>query len=176
MPNVIIEAKIDNQAEMRLQVNYMKRIVIECKVDRQRQVLRKVTASYDLSLTLMMMAISISPDKRAVDYDKFMFVQEMKQQTESCQQTPAMINLQPEGFTFSVQCVLAARRELCTGFRLVQDTYRLPDIMGLLYNAGLLHKKKVKPLCLTNYALCREDVWGSGCIDPHILDLETSLR
>jgi hypothetical protein len=25
-----------------------------------------------------------------------------------------------------------------------------------------------KSLCLTNYALHHEDVWGSGCIDPHV--------
>jgi hypothetical protein len=31
-------------------------------------------------------------------------------------------------------------------------------------------------LCLTNYALRHEDVWGSGCMDPHILDLGTSCR
>jgi hypothetical protein len=29
-------------------------------------------------------------------------------------------------------------------------------------------------LFLTNEALCREDVWGSGFINPHILDLDTS--
>jgi hypothetical protein len=31
-------------------------------------------------------------------------------------------------------------------------------------------------LCLTNQALCHEGVWGSGCIDPHFLDLGTSWR
>jgi hypothetical protein len=31
-------------------------------------------------------------------------------------------------------------------------------------------------LCLTNYALRHEDVWGSGCIDPCFLDLGTSWR
>jgi hypothetical protein len=36
---------------------------------------------------------------------------------------------------------------------------------------------KVKlPPCLTNYALRHEGVWGSGCIDPHFLDLGTSWR
>jgi hypothetical protein len=29
-------------------------------------------------------------------------------------------------------------------------------------------------LCLTNKALLHEDVWGSGCIDPRILDFVTS--
>jgi hypothetical protein len=38
-------------------------------------------------------------------------------------------------------------------------------------------KKMVKlSLCLTNYTLRHEDVWGSGCIDPHFLDLGTSCR
>jgi hypothetical protein len=31
-------------------------------------------------------------------------------------------------------------------------------------------------LCSTNYALCHEGVWGSGCIDLHFLDLGTSWR
>jgi hypothetical protein len=31
-------------------------------------------------------------------------------------------------------------------------------------------------LCLTNYALRHEGVWGSGCINPHFLDLGTSWR
>jgi hypothetical protein len=34
------------------------------------------------------------------------------------------------------------------------------------------NKVKVKlSLCLTNYPLRHEGVWGSGCIDPRILDL-----
>jgi hypothetical protein len=32
-------------------------------------------------------------------------------------------------------------------------------------------RRKVKSLCLTNYTLRHENVWGSGCIDPRILDL-----
>jgi hypothetical protein len=37
--------------------------------------------------------------------------------------------------------------------------------------------KKVKlSLFLTNYPLCHEAVWGSGCIDPHFLHLGTSWR
>jgi hypothetical protein len=31
-------------------------------------------------------------------------------------------------------------------------------------------------LCLTDLALCNEDVWGSGCVDPRILDLGTGWR
>jgi hypothetical protein len=40
-----------------------------------------------------------------------------------------------------------------------------------------LKKVKVKlPLWLTNLALRHEGVWGSGCIDPHFIDLGTSWR
>jgi hypothetical protein len=35
---------------------------------------------------------------------------------------------------------------------------------------------KMTPLCLTIEALCYEDVWGSGCIDPRFLDLSTNWR
>jgi hypothetical protein len=36
--------------------------------------------------------------------------------------------------------------------------------------------RKVKlSLCLTNEALRHEGVWGSGCIEPHFLDLGTSF-
>jgi hypothetical protein len=36
-------------------------------------------------------------------------------------------------------------------------------------------KRKIKlSLCLTNSALCHEDVLVNGCIDPRILDLDTS--
>jgi hypothetical protein len=31
-------------------------------------------------------------------------------------------------------------------------------------------------LCLTNYALRHEGVWGRGCIDPRFLDIGTSWR
>jgi hypothetical protein len=38
-------------------------------------------------------------------------------------------------------------------------------------------KVKVKlSLYLTNWALCHEGIWGSGCIYPHFLDLGTSWR
>jgi hypothetical protein len=41
----------------------------------------------------------------------------------------------------------------------------------------IIQKKKVKlSLCLTNYKLRHEDVWGSVCIDPLILNLGTSWR
>jgi hypothetical protein len=33
---------------------------------------------------------------------------------------------------------------------------------------------KLKFLCLTNIAPRYESVWGSGCIDPRFLDLDTS--
>jgi hypothetical protein len=42
---------------------------------------------------------------------------------------------------------------------------------------SLVTVKKVKLLLwLTNYALRHEGVWGSGCIDPHSLDLGTSWK
>jgi hypothetical protein len=31
-------------------------------------------------------------------------------------------------------------------------------------------------VCLINYALCHEGVWGNECIDPYFLDLGTSWR
>jgi hypothetical protein len=31
-------------------------------------------------------------------------------------------------------------------------------------------------LCLTNFALRHEDVWGSGFVVPRFLDLDTSWR
>jgi hypothetical protein len=38
-------------------------------------------------------------------------------------------------------------------------------------------KVNVKPsLCLTNLALRHESLWGSGCIDPHFLNIGTSWR
>jgi hypothetical protein len=37
-------------------------------------------------------------------------------------------------------------------------------------------KKGELSLCLTNYALCHEDVWGSRYINSRFLDLGTSLR
>jgi hypothetical protein len=43
----------------------------------------------------------------------------------------------------------------------------------------LLYKTKIKvklSLCLTNFALRHEGVWGSGCGDPYFLDLGTSWR
>jgi hypothetical protein len=39
-----------------------------------------------------------------------------------------------------------------------------------------LLKVKVKSLCLINWALGHEGVWGSGCIDSYFLDLGTSWR
>jgi hypothetical protein len=47
----------------------------------------------------------------------------------------------------------------------------------LIQNVRITILVKVKlSLCLTNLALRHEDVWGSGCIDPHFLDLGTSWR
>jgi hypothetical protein len=45
-----------------------------------------------------------------------------------------------------------------------------------LHSSGLNRiKVKLCPL-LTYWALCHGDIWGSGCVDPHILDLGTSGR
>jgi hypothetical protein len=38
----------------------------------------------------------------------------------------------------------------------------------------ILHYCELKRGKSTNYILGHEDVWGSGCIDPHFLDLGTS--
>jgi hypothetical protein len=38
------------------------------------------------------------------------------------------------------------------------------------------HAKVKLSLCLTNQTIRHEGVWGSGCIEPHILDLCTSWR
>jgi hypothetical protein len=41
----------------------------------------------------------------------------------------------------------------------------------------VIGKVKVKlSLCLTKQALCYEGICGSGCIDPHFLDLGSSWR
>jgi hypothetical protein len=39
-----------------------------------------------------------------------------------------------------------------------------------------IHKKVNLSLCLHNHAALNEDVWGSGCIDPYFLDLDSSWR
>jgi hypothetical protein len=54
-----------------------------------------------------------------------------------------------------------------TGFLRRQDNARIAQLR--------LVKVKLS-LSLTNYALCHEGVWGSGCIDQHFLDLGTSWR
>jgi hypothetical protein len=44
-------------------------------------------------------------------------------------------------------------------------------------SSGLNIKVKANlSLCLTNYAVCHEGAWGSGCIDPCFLDLSISWR
>jgi hypothetical protein len=45
-----------------------------------------------------------------------------------------------------------------------------------LLNSGMVKGKKMTSLWLPNWALLHEGVWGSGCIDPHFLDLGTSWR
>jgi hypothetical protein len=46
---------------------------------------------------------------------------------------------------------------------------------GPVSETGKIKKVKLS-LCLTNYPLRREGVWGSVCIDTHFLDLDTSCR
>jgi hypothetical protein len=41
---------------------------------------------------------------------------------------------------------------------------------------GAWYKKINFSLCLANLVLRHEGAWGSGCIDPHFLDLSTSWR
>jgi hypothetical protein len=46
-------------------------------------------------------------------------------------------------------------------------------------SSGILQDIELKvklSLCLTTKALRHEGIWGSGCIDPHFLDLGTSWR
>jgi hypothetical protein len=43
----------------------------------------------------------------------------------------------------------------------------------LLKHGNEIGKVKLS-LCLTDYALRHEGVWGCGCIDSHFLDLVTS--
>jgi hypothetical protein len=41
----------------------------------------------------------------------------------------------------------------------------------------VISESKLKsPLCLANYTLHHQGVWGSGCIDPYTLDLGTNWR
>jgi hypothetical protein len=47
---------------------------------------------------------------------------------------------------------------------------------GRSHGYSLDKVEKAKSLCLTNQALRHEDVWGSECIDPRILNLGTSWR
>jgi hypothetical protein len=49
-------------------------------------------------------------------------------------------------------------------------------VCSFLTSENQLQEKAKLSLCLTNYALRHEGVWGSGCIDPHILDVGTSWR
>jgi hypothetical protein len=59
----------------------------------------------------------------------------------------------------------------------IKITFRVCHAFYYLCNLGKNRGKKVKlSLCLTNQALRHDGVWGSGCIDPHFLDLGTSWR
>jgi hypothetical protein len=66
--------------------------------------------------------------------------------------------------------------EPCSEVGIVADNWKNCKSPGVDETSSkLTESKKVKfSLCLTNSALRLEDVWGSGSIDPHNLDLGTS--
>lgn len=41
---------------------------------------------------------------------------------------------------------------------------------NLIIITSLLQVKVKFSLCLTNQAMCHENIWGSGCTNPHILE------
>jgi hypothetical protein len=45
-----------------------------------------------------------------------------------------------------------------------------------LYSVAVRPCKVKLSLCLSNWALCHEGIWGSGYIDPHFLNLSTSWK
>jgi hypothetical protein len=67
-------------------------------------------------------------------------------------------------------------------YAICQSLSKLLQPVGFLLSSGhrrpqLFSNVKVKlSLCLSNQILHHEGVWGSGCIDPHSLDLSTNLR
>jgi hypothetical protein len=70
----------------------------------------------------------------------------------------------------SGRLMMAQSQKVCTDplWYLCQKGYK---------TEGNYRSCKVKlSLCLMNYALCHEGIWGSGCIAPHFLDLGTSWR
>jgi hypothetical protein len=71
-------------------------------------------------------------------------------------------------------CALKARALRCWSWYTCSTRVRLLDRNK---DKELSIGVKVKlSMCLTNYALLHEGVWGSGCTDPHFLDLVTSWR
>jgi hypothetical protein len=59
----------------------------------------------------------------------------------------------------------------------VTNSDHLSTFTSVLNAALLTISKKIKlSLCLTNWALSHECLWGSVCIDPHFLDLDTRWR
>jgi hypothetical protein len=61
--------------------------------------------------------------------------------------------------------------------KIFQKKYHINSIVIIINNVcceSVVETGKVKlSLCLTNKALHHEDVWGSACVYPHILDLGT---
>jgi hypothetical protein len=68
----------------------------------------------------------------------------------------------------------SCKRSFCTR----QSSNRLYDSSNLLSDRYIdcVCKKVNLSLCLNNWTLLHESVWGSGCIDPYFLDLGTSLE
>jgi hypothetical protein len=54
--------------------------------------------------------------------------------------------------------------------------FQISEAYSNLDLAKIKYKKVKLSLCLTNKALRHEGAWGSGCIDPHFLDFDSSWR
>jgi hypothetical protein len=66
---------------------------------------------------------------------------------------------------------------LCRTVSRSRLNYNSLKYLNFLMRTVKICVKKVKlSLCLNNNALRHEGVWRSGCIDPRILDLDTSWR
>jgi hypothetical protein len=68
---------------------------------------------------------------------------------------------------------------MVTRNRIISELSSLRCSAFLIYIYIYIYRRIISvklSLCLTNWALRHEDVWGSGCIDPHFLDLDTIWR
>jgi hypothetical protein len=67
------------------------------------------------------------------------------------------------------------RRNRSAGLSLLSPKFECNPLS--LPDFRIINVKKIKlSLCLTNWTLRQEDVWGTGCIDPRILALGTCWR